>query len=121
MTRCDRRLEMVEAALLDQGGKLGAEAGGARRLVDDDAAAGLLHRFLDRLDVDRDDGPKVDHLGVDPFRLGGGHRDMDHRAVGEDGHRLAFARDRRLAERHGVMARRDLAAGCFAQGVTGRS
>ena len=39
-----RRFEMVEAALLDQRGKLGAEAAGARRLVDDDAAAGLLDR-----------------------------------------------------------------------------
>src|SRR3546814_2075061 len=56
----DRGFEMVEAAFLDEGGKLGAEAGGAGRLVHDDAATGLLHRGFDGLDVDRDDGAKVD-------------------------------------------------------------
>ena len=38
----DRRFEMIEAALLDERDQLGAEAAGARRLVDDEAAAGLL-------------------------------------------------------------------------------
>ena len=40
----DRRLEVIEAVLLHERDELGAEAAGARRLVDDDAAAGLLHR-----------------------------------------------------------------------------
>ena len=100
----DRRLEMVEAALLDQRGQFGAEARGAGRFLDDQAAAGLLHRFLDRLDVERDQGAQVDDLGVDAIFLDRGERDMDHRAVGQHGQRLARADDRRLAERDGVMA-----------------
>src|SRR3546814_17501572 len=60
----DRGFEMVEAAFLDEGGKLGADAGGAGRLVHDDAATGLLHRGFAGLDVDRADGAKVDDLGV---------------------------------------------------------
>ena len=40
----DRGFEVVEAALLDQRGELGAEAAGARRFLDDEAAAGLLDR-----------------------------------------------------------------------------
>src|ERR1700741_1868877 len=35
----DRRLEVVETVLLHEGGQLGAEAAGPRRLVDDHAAA----------------------------------------------------------------------------------
>jgi hypothetical protein len=41
---------------------------------------------------------------------------MDHRAVGEDGQRLALADDRRLAERHGVMAVGHLARGMLRPG-----
>src|SRR4051794_8534447 len=63
----DRRFEVIEAALLDEGGELGAETRGPGRLMEDDAAAGLLNRLLDRLDVDRDDRAEVDHLRVDPF------------------------------------------------------
>ena len=48
-----RRLEVVEAVLLDQRGELGAEARGQRRLVHDHAAAGLLHRGDDRVEVER--------------------------------------------------------------------
>ena len=88
----DRRLEMIEAALLHKRGQLRAEARGPRRLVQDDAAAGLPDRLLDRRDVDGDDGAKVDHLGVDPLRLGGRDRDMDHGPVSEDGDRLAGPR-----------------------------
>src|SRR3546814_17928996 len=86
---------MVEAAFLDEGGKLGAEAGGAGRLVHDDAATGLLHRGFDGLDVDRDDGAKVDDFGVYALSLSGGEGDVDHRAVGEDGPRLARSAERR--------------------------
>ena len=45
----DRRFEVVEAVLLHQRRQLGAEAAGARRLVHDHAAAGLLHRVDDRV------------------------------------------------------------------------
>src|SRR5439155_20892567 len=67
-----RGFQMVEAALLDERGKLGAEAAGAGRLVDDYAATGLLYRCFDGLDVDRDDGAQVDDLGVDALGLDGG-------------------------------------------------
>ena len=70
----------------------------------DQAAAGLLDRLLDRLDVERDERAQVDDLGVEALFLDRGECDMDHRAVGEDGQRLAFADDRGLAQRHGVMA-----------------
>src|SRR3546814_20317173 len=45
----DRRLEMIEAAFLHQRGEFGAEARGACRFVDDQAAAGLFHRRLDQI------------------------------------------------------------------------
>ena len=61
----DRRLEVVEAVLLHQRRQLGAEAAGARRLVHDHAAAGLLHRGDDRVEVERPEAAQVDDLGVD--------------------------------------------------------
>src|SRR5687768_3020736 len=67
-----RGFEMIEAALLHQGRKLRAEAVGAGRFVNDDAATGLLHRFLNRLDVEWHDSSQVDDLGVDPQLTYGG-------------------------------------------------
>ena len=61
----DRRLEMIEAPLLHGGAQLGAEARRERRLVDDDAAAGLHHRRDDRVDVERHQRAQVDDLGID--------------------------------------------------------
>ena len=61
----DRRLEVVEAVLLHQRRQLGAEAAGARGLVHDDAAAGLLHRGDDASQVQRPQAAQVDDLGVD--------------------------------------------------------
>src|SRR6476469_7874048 len=49
----DRRLQVVEAALRDPGGDLRARSEEHRRLVDHDQAAGLLHRRLDRVEVQR--------------------------------------------------------------------
>ena len=86
----DRRLEMIEAMLLHQRGEFRAEARGQRRLVDDHAAAGLLHRGDDRLEIERQQRAQVDDFGVDAGlgrrRLG----DMDHRAIGEDRQRRAL-------------------------------
>src|SRR3546814_7799939 len=107
---------MVEALFLDEGGKIGAEAGGAGRLVHYYAATGLLHRGFDCLDVDRYDGAKFDDFGVYALSLSGGEGDVDHRAVGEDGHRLAVADDFGLAERHGVMFLRHLGLGLLGPG-----
>ena len=61
----DRRLQVVEAMLLHQRRQLGAEAAGARGLVHDDAAAGLLHRRDDGRQVQRPEAAQVDDLGVD--------------------------------------------------------
>src|SRR6185436_13796668 len=47
----DRRLEVLDRALLDRGDQLGAEAAGARCLVHHHAASGLLDRRQDGLDV----------------------------------------------------------------------
>src|SRR3546814_14091794 len=52
----DRRLEVIEAALLHQRGKVGAKARRARRFVNDTAAAGLPDRRLDSLEGERQQG-----------------------------------------------------------------
>ena len=108
-TRCDRRLERIEAALRHLRGELGAEARGQRRLMHDDAAAGLLHRRLDGVDVERQQRAQIDDLRIDAGLLRRGLRDMDHRAVAEHGDALALAPDRRLAERHDIAPCRHLA------------
>jgi hypothetical protein len=66
----DRRFEMIEAVLLHQRRQLGAEAAGARRLVHDHAAPGLLDRRDDGLDVERQQRAQIDHFGVDAGFLG---------------------------------------------------
>src|SRR5690606_20513338 len=98
-----RRFEVPEAVLLHQRGKLGAETGGQRRLMDDDAAAGLLHRGDDGVEVERHEGAQGDDLGVDAGVLGCGCRDIDHGAVGEHGDGQTLAPHLGLAERHGVV------------------
>ena len=103
------RLEGIEAAFHDLRSKLGAEAGGQRRLVHDDAAAGLLDRGDDRIDVERQERPEVDDLGVHPGLLGRGQGDMNHRPVAKDGDALALAPHRRFAERDDIAPFRNFA------------
>src|SRR3546814_11206010 len=74
----------LEAALLHQRGQLRAEAAGARRLVNDDAAAGLHHRGFYRLDVERQQSPEINHLRVDAEVVHHPKHDMPHGAIGED-------------------------------------
>src|SRR5690606_13998516 len=100
----DRRLEMVEAALLHDGGQLRTEAASPGRLVDDDAAARLLHRCDDGLGVERQQGSEIDDLGIDPVLLGGGLGHVHHRTVGEHGDTATRPPDHRSAERHRVIA-----------------
>ena len=71
----DRRFEVIEAALLHQRDKLRAKAAGFRRFVDNQAAARLLDRLLDRLDVERDEGAEVDDFGVNSALLDRSERD----------------------------------------------
>src|SRR5690606_24146879 len=104
----DRRLEVIEAALLHQGRQFGTVAGGLRRLVDDDAAAGLLDAGLDGLDVQRHESAQVDDLGVDAGVFGAGQTDPHHGAPGEDGDVGTLLHHARLADRLDVFAGRDL-------------
>ena len=80
-----RRFQVVEAVLLHQRRQLGAEAGGQRRLVHDDAAPGLLHRGDDGVEVERQQGAQIDDLGIDAGLLGRRLRDIDHGAIGKHG------------------------------------
>src|SRR5689334_25306747 len=100
---------MIEAALLYERHELGAKAARPWRLVDDEATAGLLHRLLDRVEVERDERAQVDYLGVEPALLDRRQRDVDHGAVGEDRHVASLAHHRRLADRNGVMTLRNFA------------
>ncbi|MNK72771.1 hypothetical protein D3C87_922550 [compost metagenome] len=99
---------MIEATLLNERAQLAAEARGFRRLVHDDAAAGLLDRGFDGLNVQRHQGAQVDDLGVHARVLGAGQSDPYHGAVGQDGHIRTFAHDASLADRQGVFFGRDL-------------
>ena len=101
----DRRFEVIEAVLLHQRDEFGAEAAGARRLVHDDAAAGLLHRVRRSCRRRAAAGVRRSMISASmPVSSAAASRDVHHRAVGEHGDVLARAHDRRLAERHRVVA-----------------
>ena len=91
--------------------QLRAEAAETRGLVRDHAAAGLLDGRADRIDVERRHGAHVDDLGVDVELLRRRLADVDHRAVGDDGHLLARPHDLALADRHLVVTLGHLALG----------
>src|SRR3954451_23565671 len=112
----DRRFEMVEAGLLDESRELRPEAGGQRRLMRDDAAAGLPDGRFDRFRVERQERAKIDDLRVDPRFGCSRHRDVNDGAVGENCDRLSLAPHRCLAQRHHVVAVRHLALRVFAPG-----
>src|ERR1700691_4134011 len=105
----DRRLERIEAALRHLGGEFGAEARGQRRLMHDHAAASLLDRRLDRVDIKWKQRAEIDDLGIDPGLLRRRLRDMDHRAIAQHGDPLPLAPDRSLAERHNITPLRHFA------------
>src|SRR3546814_3927510 len=64
-----------------------SEARGARRFVDDQAAAGLLHRRLDRPDIQRQQRAQVDDLGVDAYFL----RSEEHTSELQSLMRISYA------------------------------
>ncbi len=107
----DRRFELVEAILLHQRRQFGAEARGPRRFMHDDTTAGLLDRFHDRVDVERQQRAQVENFRVDLGVFSRCFGDMHHRAVGENGDVVAFAHARGFAQRHGVVAFRHVAFG----------
>ena len=61
----DRRVEIVEADLLDPRRELGGDAVARPALLDADGAAGLGDRGGDGLDVERAQRAQVDDLGAD--------------------------------------------------------
>ena len=68
----DRRFQVIEATLLNQRDQLAAEAGRPRGFVNHEAAPGLLHRLLDRRDIQGDERAQVDHLGIETAFLDSG-------------------------------------------------
>src|SRR3984957_10755162 len=103
----DRRLERIEARLRHLRGELGAETRGQRRLMHDHAAAGLVDRGLDGVDVERQQRAQIDDLRIDSSLLGCRLRNMDHRAIAEHGDPLPFASHGGLTERHDVATLRN--------------
>src|SRR2546426_11221528 len=109
----DRRVEVVKAPLLYAGRDLGRDAVRRPALFDHHAAARLAHLIDDRLPVDGPDRTEGDYLGVDVLlfellgRLVGEHRHPRH---ADDRDVRSASAHRRLAQRHGVVARRHHAA-----------
>src|SRR5215213_9472500 len=90
----DRPVQVLPAALGDQGGDLGARGAGLVGLVDDHDLGGLADRREDRLLVERDERAQVEHLdrrAVEVLRRL--ERGVDHRTVGDHGELVALARD----------------------------
>src|SRR5687768_5810834 len=82
----DGRVEVVERDLLDLGRDLGPETREAHGLVDDDGAVGAPGRLDDRVDVERLQRARIDHLDADPLAgqpVGGGERLVGHPPVGD--------------------------------------
>ena len=97
----DRRVQVVEGAVLDDRRQLRPEAAARDRLVGGDAAIRLLDRGDDRLLVERLQGARVEHLDGDPELLGlvGRLQRLGHHPADRDhGHVCALAHDPRLAE-----------------------
>src|SRR5438309_58293 len=97
----DRRVEVVERLLGDEGGDLRPHPGEARARLDHDRAVGLPHRADDRLGVHRAQGSRIDHLDRQTLRvqLGGDlHRAVHHAHIGDDRHVPSLPAHDRLAE-----------------------
>jgi hypothetical protein len=104
-----RRVEVVEAALHHLSPDLGADAARRVGLVDDQQPTGLVDRGQDRVDVERRERARVDHLDLEAVlrqRVGGLERLRDHAADRDDARDRAVSGDRGLAERYEVLALR---------------
>src|SRR6476619_1062784 len=108
-----RPVEVVERLLGDDRGHLRAVAAEPVVFVDDHALAGLADRVEDSLLVEGPERPEVDHLDADPVvgdPVRGLEGVMGHQAVGAHGDLGAGVGHLRLAEGHGELAVRDVAA-----------
>ncbi len=97
----DRRVQIVESAIGDLSGDLGADPERPEGLVDDQETARFGHRLADRFDVERGDRPRVDQLDGDPLGrqlLRDLERSPCHQGQGDDGHVASGSDDGRLAE-----------------------
>ena len=98
----DRRVEVVEGLLLDQRREVGADAAVRPALLDDHAAVRLADRVEDRVEVERAQRARVDHLGLDAVLVGERLRGLlghvRHPQDADDRHVVPLAAHRRLAE-----------------------
>src|ERR1700733_2002718 len=74
----DWRLERIEAALRHLRRELGTKARGQRRLMHDHAAAGLVHRSLDGVDVEGKQRAQINDFRIEASLLGRPLPDMAH-------------------------------------------
>src|SRR3546814_2400517 len=77
------RFQVEKATFLDEGSELTAEAARARRFMKHHASPGFPKLFLVFLEIDRNDGTKVDHFYFDMHRSAGRDRDVHHSAIGQ--------------------------------------
>ena len=104
----DRRVELVERGCLHLRGDLGAEAAVHDRLVRDDEPVRPGDRLDDRLEVERNERARVDHLDLDPLGrelLGGGERLRDEARERDHGDVAAGSDDARAADAEPASAR----------------
>src|SRR6185437_5192385 len=105
----DRRFQMIETALLHQRAELGAKARGQRRFMHDHAAPGFLDRGFDGVEIERQQGTKIDDFGVETGFRHGALGDVNHGSVRKNGHGVALSADRGATERHRVVPVGDFA------------
>ena len=101
----DRRVQEVEGRGAHLGGDLGAEAAVLDGLVRDHEAARALDGRDDRVQVERDERARVDHLGLDAVlgreAIGGRERVVHQPRERDDRDVAALAQRHGAADRHG--------------------
>ena len=109
----DRRVELVEHGGLNLRGQLGAVAAVRHGLVRDDQSVRLRDRLGDRLEVERDERTRIDHLDLDAFPrqlVGRRERLVDEPRQRDHGHVSPLSHDLRPAEGYALGIGRDLLA-----------
>src|SRR6056297_1799363 len=97
----NRGIKVIKRLFIDPAGDFPGDPKALVAFIDDDHAAGFLGRFEQRGLVQRHNGARVDHLGLDAFLgedFGGGLADLHHRRGADQGDIRAFTLDISLAE-----------------------